>query len=659
MQAGTGKTTALCFFAMCARYCLWGGKLYGSGPTNTAVSNFANRLYRRSSAVVLKANEAKKEGGRRHRRLLVVRGHHFELEVKAFNKILEKGVADNSVVPPRRAGDPPRWRLPLSPANWILAIFRSTALERTSVPEAVKCLHADDAQFLLDMQETIEQVAKSPGPLQRLVKLARGEMSFAEYSSGDMVPKSFIIDLMQELVDGADTVMTTPAGAQKKWYKKAWESAAAIFVDEAACMTKADLCSIWGNTLRPLGCAGDGKQLPPTIMELLNMIGKDALNRLGVLGQISALTHLQAGGLPVHRLTQQLRMAKDMFGMPLRLFYPDLQDSFSYGDGTDPSAPQHSIGRAFEEYLLERDFPGFRPAGEVLRPVFLHVPNSFPVSVGTSQLNRPQIHAAVEVLRGFVRVKKVDPAEMIMITGHRPNVAYANRLIRNTPELAGMPPVSTVGTFQGQEKGFVVAVTGLAKGKGSGFISDENRLNVMMTRHTSALLVVGDKLVTDKLEGDEEFMKKAMEKARKGKGVAGKDDDPTFSKSGKLREFLLDFQVHGRFIQLPKSEQSARQEDLALAVLEHAAVEADEEKKEDVGEERVAEGPVGEEHVAEEHVEEEQAVQEVPVEEETEERKREKEEQERIMDHLFHMSKSVVSWADMVAEEEEEDVDEY
>jgi hypothetical protein len=115
---------------------------------------------------------------------------------------------------------------------------------------------------------------------------------------------------------------------------------------------------------------------------------------------------------------------------------------------------------------------------------------------------------------------------------------------------------------------------------------------VMITRHTSALLVLGDKLVTDKLEGKDDFMKKANDKARKGKAVACKDNDPIFSKSGKLRELLLDFQAHGCFIELPKAEHPAKDADKALAAVEKEEDEEEQAMVEDLLDDEVVEPEV-------------------------------------------------------------------
>ncbi|KAB5559647.1 hypothetical protein GE09DRAFT_1188191 [Coniochaeta sp. 2T2.1] len=87
------------------------------------------------------------------------------------------------------------------------------------------------------------------------------------------------------------------------------------------------------------------------------------------------------------------------------------------------------------------------------------------------------------------------------MSAHRPNVRNRNRLLRYYPLLKGMPELQTMDFFQGREGRLVVIITGTTKGRGAGFLSQDNRLNVMFTRQKSALLIVGDKEVTGVLEG--------------------------------------------------------------------------------------------------------------------------------------------------------------
>lgn len=101
-------------------------------------------------------------------------------------------------------------------------------------------------------------------------------------------------------------------------------------------MSRADLCSVWGNNLRPLLLAGDPLQLSPTVMnEKSKDIDGKYLNRFGPDGKMSALGFLQGTGFAVYRLWTQFRMCQDMLGLAKELVYADLVD-FQYGPDCNP-----------------------------------------------------------------------------------------------------------------------------------------------------------------------------------------------------------------------------------------------------------------------------------------------------------------------------------
>lgn len=97
----------------------------------------------------------------------------------------------------------------------------------------MKELDHADATFLHDLQREYEAAATGNGPLKRLLQLAQGEMTWKDYSQDTMVTKEFIAKQMQRLINAADFVLTTPAGAQNAWYRGAWATAKVIAVDEA------------------------------------------------------------------------------------------------------------------------------------------------------------------------------------------------------------------------------------------------------------------------------------------------------------------------------------------------------------------------------------------------------------------------------------------
>ncbi|KAK4221977.1 hypothetical protein QBC38DRAFT_490978 [Podospora fimiseda] len=61
--------------------------------------------------------------------------------------------------------------------------------------------------------------------------------------------------------------------------------------------------------------------------------------------------------------------------------------------------------------------------------------------------------------------------------------------------LTNMDPAATVDLYQGRERDFIIAIMGTAEESSLGFTKDENRLNVLLTRHCEGLVVVGDFIV--------------------------------------------------------------------------------------------------------------------------------------------------------------------
>jgi hypothetical protein len=560
--------------------------VFGSGPTNTAVTNFALRVHGQGRNVAKRCNDASPASGvatPQYRCPLVVRGYSARIELRAFKNVLKTGVADDKAYQSRNPSDTPRWRLALSPSNGLLAVLRSKPLEQSQEAGAVQTLIPEDAPFIYELQSEIDALYGTDGAVARLVQLARGELTWEAYCQGTMATNDLLEKWMQRIIDAADIVMTTPAGAQSQWFRGAWAKAKVIAVDEAGCMHKADLCSIWGNTLKPIILAGDVKQLPPTMMELQNQDAKQNwVNRFALAGRISALAWLQAAGIPTFRLLQQLRMCKGMFDLANKLFYTDY-DKMPYGAWSDPSNDSHAIGVAFEKYLASRHFkqPLAPSLAGSLLPVFLHMPNTKVYSVGTSKLNRMQVKGALELLSDFVKCTGVSPKSFVVISAHKPNVEYGNRILKAFPALEGMPLIQSADSFQGREGSIAVIITGTRQGFSGGFVSDESRLNVMLTRQKSGLLIVGDKNVTGVLEGTMKDVKEADKQAVKGKVYYEKNGEQVFSKVRALRAMLMELKEMGRIIEIytDKEEEEQAREAYEKQLAEEEKKLAEEEKR--------------------------------------------------------------------------------
>lgn len=149
---------------------------------------------------------------------------------------------------------------------------------------------------------------------------------------------------------------------------------------------------------------------------------------------------------------------------------------------------------------------------------------------------------------------------IVGICPYKPNVVLANQRMSKYPALAEMAPFKTVDSFQGLEGDMSVVIFGTTRQSGPGFTSQKNRLNVMLTRQKSMLLMVGDMDVTGPLVG-----KKAAEstkKAAKSVRVPGPDGQMVFSKPAYLRDLLTGWHQAGRFFELRDLENEKKDQEI-------------------------------------------------------------------------------------------------
>lgn len=199
------------------------------------------------------------------------------------------------------------------------------------------------------------------------------------------------------------------------------------------------------------------------------------------------------------------------------------------------------------------------------------------VKVGTSKLNRMQVKATLDLLAEFVMVSGVSPKNFVVISAYKPNVGYGNRILRNYPLLKDMPPLQTADSFHGREGDLSAVITGTKKGHSAGFVSNENRLNVMITRQKSALLIVGDMLATGPVEGNKMAVQTADKEAKKGKVTYETDGTFVFSKVRALRALIRMVHAMGRIYEPEAlSEEESEARDVLLAAEEKKVRENEE-----------------------------------------------------------------------------------
>ncbi|SCV38782.1 uncharacterized protein FFFS_05971 [Fusarium fujikuroi] len=480
---GFGKTTAvaLATLGMAASV----GRVLGSGPTHVAVNNLCARIDVVTCRVTAKYNSGKQPGDRLHR-ALVVRGHKLHDEIAAFKKLLEKPDLGDEAAPFGTWGLRSKWKLHLSAAYWLLVCLGSDA----------RPLHEDDSTKLHELHKSL---AESSG-LARLRDRVSGKITWEEYANnGDTVGKAELENLVQRIVEAADILCTLPALAHTEDILHRWKlQARGIAIDEAGNITRADLCSVWGNTLLPCLLAGDEKQLAPVVMTLEDEKDGIYVNRFGPDGVISPLEFIKGMGWPVYRLRTQLRLARGQFELCRKSVYKDV--ACTYGAGADVELASHHLGHVLEEFIQVK-FPAVKPPKPdgkrgTLSPLFVDCKNSFchvdPVT--RTRKNIDQIKVAFNFLAEFVKTKQVNPADILIIAPYSAMIDAIESFYkkREYEVLKDMRPPSTVDAIQGQEADMVVVITATTRAVGAGFTSDERRLNVMLSRHKCALVIFSD-----------------------------------------------------------------------------------------------------------------------------------------------------------------------
>ncbi|RSL42821.1 hypothetical protein CEP53_011993 [Fusarium sp. AF-6] len=328
------------------------------------------------------------------------------------------------------------------------------------------------------------------------------------YDEEEMVDKNVIEGLFRRILEAADIVCTTPAQSCSKFYRD-WKNTKArgFAIDEAANMTRPDLHFLWGNTMMPCILAGDVRQLPPAVMALDEKDSQgNAINRLGRDAKISPLEFFQGLGMPVYRLQTQLRMAKGLFDLSKRFVYPDVD--CTYGPGCSIELDAHRIGRDLESFVLDKHPQLNAAPTDSLQPIFIHCEGSHchvePMT--KSKSNRDQVVVALDFILDFISstAGRVEPSQIAIITPYTANMHVIEEVRKGMKyaTLASMKPAKTVHSFQGQESDIVVAIMATTKESGPGMTTDEHQLNVMLSRHRSGLIIVGDIYVTGRLGGE-------------------------------------------------------------------------------------------------------------------------------------------------------------
>ena len=244
-----------------------------------------------------------------------------------------------------------------------------------------------------------------------------------------------------------------------------------VLLDEATQATEPASLVPLVRGARQIVLVGDHRQLPPTV------ISRRAEN--GGLRR-SLFERLVAMGIKPMLLDTQYRMHPAISDFPNRTFYEGrLVDGITAAERPNPAG------------LLWNDWEvpmAFLPVNgdELLSPD------------GASKENPAEAGWVAKILENLLQAGDLEEADIGIITPYAGQV----RAIRDAlPERNDSVEVHTVDGYQGREKEVIIFSCVRSNSDGTvGFLSDERRLNVALTRAKRGLIVIGD---PDTLRNDE------------------------------------------------------------------------------------------------------------------------------------------------------------
>lgn len=254
-----------------------------------------------------------------------------------------------------------------------------------------------------------------------------------------------------------------------------------VIIDEAGQCTEPDVlmpmtygCSEHGFKFSHVVLVGDPKQLPATVLSAdpvtSKALGKSLFERIGT-----------AVPENIHMLKTQYRMHPDICSFPSHQFYQGLLQN-------GENVMSKSIHQAFH-FDKDRRFGPF---------TFLDTSstNTREVRNGLGSLSNPgEARVAITVLLCLLSTCSPDDLKgnIVILTPYREQVALLKRMVSDNRILRTADiEVNTVDGIQGREKSIVIMSTVRSdSSRGIGFVNDDRRMNVALTRAKHSLIVVG------------------------------------------------------------------------------------------------------------------------------------------------------------------------
>lgn len=287
---------------------------------------------------------------------------------------------------------------------------------------------------------------------------------------GDWKPDN----IWHELVRGADVIFCTLASSGASFLKKIVQYIDDLIVDEAAAATEPEMYIPFQFLPRRLLAVGDPKQLPATV-------SSHVAEQLGLSKSLHERLMYDCNYRHI-MLDTQYRMKPELSQFPSRQFY-----EARLRDGPNVIRPDYNGGTGM-------NMMGYSPYA------ICEVNGTEQQARSGSYENEAEAQAVVMIVDDFCRASRTyagrwcSPDRIRIITFYQAQVSLIKRLLfqRNFGDVL----VATVDSSQGCEAEYVIVSfvrsTGRSNRNSVGFLTDDRRLNVAITRAKYQLICVGN-----------------------------------------------------------------------------------------------------------------------------------------------------------------------
>ena len=314
--------------------------------------------------------------------------------------------------------------------------------------------------LLKNLTKYVERHNTEASTLEKYVIINNHANLKQERRRGDESSSSLYQELETHLLNSTHIVLTTLGSAGSRAIELA-NKFEVIIIDEAA--QSSEMSTL---TALQLGSShailvGDPQQLPATVF---SMSGRSSKYDRSLFARLEQCKH------PVVMLNVQYRMHPMISEFPRHIFY----------EGALLDAPNTLRSNFGSDLKVYKSFPHFKPL------TILDL-NSKEERDGTSLSNMNEAKLTVHLYLSLERSTQgsISKDRVAIITPYTQQTLLLHKLFEDAlgSSYSTRVEISTVDAFQGRESGVVIYSCVRAGGKGIGFLSDVQRMNVALTRY--------------------------------------------------------------------------------------------------------------------------------------------------------------------------------